>query len=253
MTLGISNLYTKNKDIFLDFISQTNEKDIIVEEIMKIGTIQSLAMGKKEIIITDIWAGNWIIAEKIISQIKDLNYIYYFIEPSKDLIEKFKTKNFKNIVYINDVIENTELPKSDIVIASYVFQSVSNEEQVLSKIYNSLNAWAKAIIINQNIDSNDMILRKKIGLGISETSKYIFQKLNNLWLDYFHEIKTSHFYWVDDVLNLTETWKNYISFLTFSNFSNLNENQLEVIIDFVRENSENWTLEKKEDFIYLTK
>ncbi|EKD65785.1 MAG: tRNA-adenosine deaminase [uncultured bacterium (gcode 4)] len=248
----IPNLYNSSKNIYFDSINNTNQKDIIAQTIFDI--IQKL--DKEEIIISDIWAGNWIIANKIIANFQKLNkkYVYNYIESSYELIEEFKKNNTnKNVIFYNKLIENIDLPRSDIIILSFVFRSIWNIKELLKIVYKKLNYWWTIIIVNKDINSIESILRKNLWYTINDINENIILSLEELNISYTTEVKESHLYWVEEIINLTQKWKNMISFMIFKMFEKLKDNEIVLIIKNIKDYIKDWKLLKKEKYIYIQK
>ena len=82
------------------------------------------------------------------------------VESIKEMIiqakkENFKTKN-KNVNYINKDIIKMKFKKSDLIISCYTIQFITpkNRQQVISKIYKSLN-WGGAFVVFEKIRASD--------------------------------------------------------------------------------------------------
>lgn len=81
------------------------------------------------------------IASKVLSHIEGhYEYTYFYVEPSSELVAGFQSHNtHEKVVFVNDFVENILLPSSDIIIASFVFQTVRNPRDFLRRIYDALN------------------------------------------------------------------------------------------------------------------
>jgi len=244
--------YTTNRSVFLDFINRVDGKRIAIETIINL--IEDI-WNKNEIVISDIGAGNWIIASWIISSIQNkINYRYNFIEPSQDLINDFKEKSTsRNVIYFNKKLEQIDLLKSDIIIASFIFQTLSDARNILDTMYQKLNSWWTILIINQNKHNIDYKLKELFWYTFPDITQNIISQLDILGIHYTHEIKNWYFDWVDEILNLTQIWKNCLSFMLFKNFDSISNQELKMVLDFIKDNSVNWKLPRKEDYIYITK
>lgn len=252
MNIWISSLYSGNKAVFLDFIERTNQKDVIAQAVIEmIPTIVS----NESLVITDIGAGSWIIASKILphSQ-KSKNFTYYYIEPAQELIREFQGANvYENITFMQHSVENIDIPKSDIIIASFVFQAIWNKGLLLRRMYESLKPGWVIVIVNQNINTLDFTLKHLLWYSFSDVTSGIISELDTLSIQYTKETRESVFYWVQDILSLNEAGRNCISFLLFKNFENISSQEKEIVLDYIANNSRNDQCIRQEDYIYIRK
>lgn len=66
-------------------------------------------------------------------------YEYFYNEPSADLVEEFKkNSSHESVIFLNDRIENIDIPKSNYIIASFVFQAIPDKLRILKKMYDAL-------------------------------------------------------------------------------------------------------------------
>ena len=252
MNMWISHLYNKNKSVFIDFINRTNQKDIIANTVMEnISWITT----DSNLVITDIGAGSGIIASKILSGILGkYDSVYRYIEPSRELIAEFNDNHsYENVIFINEFIQNVDLPKSDVIIASFVFQAIWEKRNLLKKMYDALNAWWVIIMVNQNIETLDFRLKHLLWYSFADVTSDILFELDGLGIMCSHEIKDSYFYWVQDILSLNEIWKNCISFLLFKNFEHITPSEVGKVLDYIKKNSIDNRLVRREDYIYIRK
>lgn len=105
----------------------------------------------------DIGSSTGVLIEKLNKQIKkDINYIG--IEPSKGMYDyaTSKFKNLTNINFINSDILEINLEKNDLVISYFTLQFIKqvNRQDVVNKIYNSLNVGGAFILYEKTRDNN---------------------------------------------------------------------------------------------------
>lgn len=250
----LPDLYTKNRSIFLDYLDNIDSKKF--NSNFCINLIKKIPKNEK-IVISDIWAWNWIIAKILIKYLEkeNINYEYNYIEPSIILVDNFKNENIdiQNINYINSKIEDVILPASDIFILSFVLQSIWDAKNILKRIYDNLkNNW-NIVIINQNIENIDFQIKKLLWYNFWDVTKNTINNLNDLNIAYKHIIEESNFYWCNEIINLTDIGKNCLSFMLYKEFKYITNSELEKVFNFVKTKSENWKLIRKEDYILISK
>ena len=97
------DIYNLNNDLFLSFLNNSNQKELVSNYI-----INKISKNSKKLIITDIWAWNWIIAKNVINYLEEnkIAYQYDFIEPLEKLVIEF-LENLWDNKYVN--IKNNKL------------------------------------------------------------------------------------------------------------------------------------------------
>ncbi len=108
------------------------------------------------------------------------DFTYNFIEQSEELIHIFQEQsNDTRVNFIHDFVENTEIPKSDFILVSHVFQYIADIPLLLGRIYESLKPGGVCMIIGLNNQSHDVLLKKKLGHTISNTTDVIVRYLHS--------------------------------------------------------------------------
>lgn len=87
------------------------------------------------------------------------NTSFIGIDPVKQMIDQAKKENknkIKNVKFVNAEIEKVKLKKSDLIISYYTNQFISpkKRQEVINKIYNSLN-WGGAFLLFEKIRGPD--------------------------------------------------------------------------------------------------
>ncbi|MDD4151581.1 MAG: hypothetical protein PHR68_03125 [Candidatus Gracilibacteria bacterium] len=250
---GISNLYNSNKSIFLNLVNNTNQKEITSNTIINI--IKKIYFEQK-LIITDIGAGNGVIANNILEYLgkNKITYIYNFIEPSIDLLNDFKNqKLFNNVFFINNYIQNIEIQNSDIFILSFVSQTISNKELIIDKIYKKLNKGGYIIFVNKSPKSIEFQLRESLGFSVRDINIEIKQIIEKLKFNYYSETKESLLYGVDKIIDMTPEGKNLLSMMLFKNFDLLNNSEKTIVLDIIKNNTKDGNIIRQDEYIFLYK
>ena len=108
------------------------------------------ALKNNKLDITEIGSGT---GDNCILTNKSLSYLlnkYTCIDASKEMLKFIEIENFKTTELIHQNLdENQKIPKSDIVIAKFMFHHLKNKEEVINNIYNSLNKNGALLIIDK--------------------------------------------------------------------------------------------------------
>lgn len=247
------NPYSTNKEDFLNYLKYSNEKDNLIDFL-----INQLPenTSKRKVVITDIWAWNWILAMKLIDRLRGkIDFEYNFIEPSKQLIENFvKNCNFlENVNIINDYVENITIPKSDLIICTYVFQIFWDYRGIIDKLYNNLNSKWQIVIVNPNID-----FEKKLKEMIGQTTSYMWRfkeivdYLESKKLVYYNKKLVYNIRNVEEIINQTPLGISILSFILYLPFNSLSYDKKEMVINYFAENMKDWIIEKSDEMIIIS-
>ncbi len=167
--MSYKKFYEKQSDIFQIYIKNTDQKEILVKNIInKLSSLFEFDKNK-DFVFTDIGAGNGKVTIPVIDFLTDkAKLTCNIIEPS-DLIDVFKKNcNAKNINYFQNKIDDIKIPKSDFILASHLLVYLDNYQEAIKKIYKALNKNGVALFVKNNSNTDD--LRLKIMLGRNSTN-----------------------------------------------------------------------------------
>lgn len=246
------DIYNLNNDLFLSFLTNSNQKELVSDYIKN-----QISKNDKKIIISDIWAWNWVIARNIIKHLEEnkITYEYNFIEPSEKLVWDFLENLWenKNVNIKNNKIEEVWIENSDIIILSFVVHLIPDINIFLEYIYNKLNQNWKIIIINQSTDNIDNKLKAFLWQQIYDYTWYLINLLNSNNIFFELKKKNSLFRWYDDIVNLTEKWKAFLSLMSLCDIKSLDENLIQEMLKLIKENQKNGNIIRSEDYITIYK
>lgn len=248
------NIYDINIDSFLDYIENSDAKDILSNKLIE----KITNMNKDNIIITDVWAGSWYIAQIILEKLwSQYNISYHYIEPSYRLIEHFKqsinyNKYKKNLYIYEDWLEWVHIQKSDLIIASQSLHNVDSLVDSVSHIYENLKAWWIACIVVSSEKSTDFLIKDELGIRYWDVKPYLITALNDLHIPYSQEEVISSID-VSGIIKNNRIWKNLLSFYYGKSIEELTSYELSKAQDVFMKYSLNWKLQKTEDYIWIVK
>jgi len=258
--MGHQTLYNRNYNIFLGYLKNTNQKEVLINKI-KSKIKNKIKKRKKDIFtFTDIGAGDGRVTLKIINFLKNkVNLKVNYIEPSKNLINIFKKNNPPNFVkYINRKFQDIELPSSDFILSSHSIYYSDNFQEFINSIIKSLNKSGIALIIKNNPKSEDIILKKN--LIKKEKAKKIKPKI---YFDIINYLKQNNIKFESELVKsrikitncfkLNNEGKSIISFFYKKPFNQISKEEIIQLQIYLRNNSKGGILRKLEDYIWIFK
>ncbi|MDD5197469.1 MAG: Fic family protein [Candidatus Gracilibacteria bacterium] len=249
----MEDFYKEGPEFFTDFLKNTDEKKVLSE---KITHFLKTKYPKTSLIISDIGAGNGIIAKDIIQYVRSTHrpFQYNYLEPSHTLIEHFAQDfDCKGVVFYEGNIEYATLPKSDFIILSHVLQYIEDIEGVLTKLLTTLTPGGTLLIVQPSIESKEMLLKEKIGIRYSTSIERTFPILQKIQESFSYERVESSIYHMEDIQNLNENGKKMISFFYNRPFDIIKDEEVERIQNVVKELGVTDCLKKEEDYIWVEK
>ena len=252
--------YEKQSSTFQRYMKNTDQKEILVKNIIS-KVSSSLKLSKnKEFIFTDIGAGDGKITIPVVNFLKATTKLTCeVIEPS-ELIDKFKENcNFEGIDYYKNKIEDIEIPKSDFILVSHVLSYFDDYKKTIKNICNSLKKGGIALFVETDSKSDEVLLKIKL-----EKLGQEFASLRNLDLieriinfleinkiKYQHEIISSEIN-TSGCLSLNKNGKSIISFFYHEPFDDLTPKDLQNFQEVIKESANNDNkLTKREDYVWI--
>lgn len=248
------NIYDINIDSFLDFINNSDTKEILSNKLIS----KITDINKNNFVITDVWAGSWYIAQNILEELWDkCNINYHYIEPSYKLVEHFKksidyNKYKKNLYIYEDWLEWVHIQKSDLIIASQSLHNVDSLIDSVTHIYGNLKAWWIACIVVSSEKSTDFLIKDELGIRYWDVKPYLISALSELQIPYSQEEVISNMD-VSGIIKNNRTWKNLLSFYYGKSVEELNPYELSKAQEVFTKYSIDWKLQKTEDYIWIEK
>ena len=247
-----NNLYKNNSLIFKNYISLTNQKQILIDKVCKkiIDNINS-----KKIKLLDIGCADGAVTLKIIENIRKIYELEITaIEASTELINQFKSKTDYKINFINENVESINiLPQSDFIVMAHVVSYINNLDCFLDKVINSLNENGIALIVVSNDYSDDKKVINHSNIPKNSISTSIKSVLSKKKIKYEVEIVESDID-VSGIKNMNEDGKTIIEFFKHKTFNDISLDEVEEmrnkILEIVNENNK---IIKREDYIWIYK
>lgn len=258
-------LYSQNPEWFLSYIEQTNQKQILIENIKK--KLETLPIQEgSDFVFTDVGAGDGVITLPIIKYLKDerkAQLTTNVIEYSDKLVSVFQKKlqenNLsENVNIYNKRLEDTDVPESDFTLVVHVFLYLDDILTELQKIVSSLKRSGTILIVETNLSSDDVRIRKGLGLKLllnrgDDFNERILNQLKNEDVTYTREIVESSINF-SEVFNLTPIGKNIISFFYHKSFEVLSDSEIKHFLSIAKQFVDaNQSLTKREDYVWVIK
>lgn len=245
-------LYKENPSIFQNYISLTNQKQILIDKVCKKIIENNIS---KKLSFLDIGCANGIVSDQIIDKLIQLYQIEVTgIETSKELINQFESRTNYDINFINENVELLDkLPKSDFVLLVHVVSYIDNLEKFIDKVINSLNSKGIALIVVSNDYSDDKKVKnilkgQKIEDTISTSVKSILSKKK---VKYYVEVVESEID-VSGIEDMNENGKTIIEFFKHKRFEEISSDEINSIRNTILNiANENKKIIKREDYIWI--
>ncbi|MBU0459176.1 MAG: class I SAM-dependent methyltransferase [Nanoarchaeota archaeon] len=257
--MSYKKFYEKQSSTFQVYIKNTNQKEILVKNIIKKLSSSFKLKKDQNFVFTDVGAGDGKVTIPIINFLKNkAKLTCNVIEPS-DLIDDFKKNcNFDKINYSKKKIDDVKIPKSDFILVSHVLVYLENYQKTIKNIYASLKDEGIALIVTTNPKSGDVLLKIKLGRDFAslknlDLTKNIINSLKNNNLKHQLETIPSEINTLE-CISLNEDGKAIISFFYHKPFDELTNKDIKDFQNAVNglSNKDN-KLTKKEDYIWILK
>jgi 16S rRNA G527 N7-methylase RsmG len=252
-----NKFYEKNAHILLTYIKNTNQKEILVKNIIN-RLSSSFRLDGQDFVFSDIGAGDGAVTIPVIDFLKDKTRLAcHIIEPS-DLMDIFK-KNcaLKNMTYYKEKVDEVKVAKSDFILASHVIFLLDDYEKTIKNLYASLKKDGILLIVETNKKSGDILLKMRSGqdfetlINFGWTDKMEnFLKMNNI--KYLIKVVSSDIV-VSSCASLNAEGKAMISFFYHKPFEELTKGEIRGVLGAIKELAKNGKLIKKENYFWISK
>lgn len=247
------NIYNENPSIFQKFVLLTNQKQVLIDKVVK--KIRN-NYPKRNIKFLDIGCADGAVTIPIVEELsKSTNITITGIEYSSALLNNFKNNTSIKANLINTDAELLdELPVSDFILISHSLSYISDLESFLDKVIKALSKNSIALIVVSNPFSDDAKIRKQISdkKDKESLSLKIQELLNKRKILFKKEVVESTID-VSGILNMNEDGKTLIEFFNHKRFNEISysdiQNMKKLILSYA--NQEKYLI-KKEDYFWIS-
>lgn len=153
--------YSK-KGAFPIFLTQTNEKEVTLNYILKKLKYKYDLTKYNKFTFTDIGAGDGTLTFPIMKYLaKQVNLETYCIEPSS-LIDILKKRCGPKVNYIQEGMEETSLPKSDFILIAHTIQYLKDRKKFAKDLKMALNKNGRVLVVGTHPESDDLKFKKEL-------------------------------------------------------------------------------------------
>jgi len=180
-------LYSKSPEWFLSYIEQTNQKQILIENIKK--TLEMLPIqADQDFVFTDIGAGNGVITLPIVHFLNDekrthltTNVIEYSDALAAIIQRKLEKDNLleNTNIYCNHM-EDVAIPESDFILAAHVLLYLDDVHKELERIWIVMMFNSERSLDLNSCLIGGMILMRELLLFSTIDTQPVFEKQWNL-------------------------------------------------------------------------
>ena len=246
-------MYSENPSIFQRFVLLTDQKQILIDKVVK--KIRN-NYSKRNIKFLDIGCADGTVTIPIVEELSKSNNITTTgIEYSKSLLEGFKNNTNIQVNLINKDVELLdELPVSDFILISHSLPYINDLESFLEKVVKAMSKESITLIVVSNPFSDDkkiknQILNKK---DKEPLSSKIQELLNKKKIPFEKEVIESTID-VSGLLNMSEEGKTLIEFFNHKRFDEIPYNDIQImrklILSYANQQGH---LIKKEDYFWIS-
>ncbi len=248
-----NNMYSENPSIFQKFVLLTNQKQILIDKVVrKIRNNYS----KRNIKFLDIGCADGAVTIPIIEELSKSNNITTTgIEYSKTLLNDFKNNTDIKVNFINKDVELLEeLPLSDFVLISHVLPYINDLESFLDKVIKALPKNSIALIVVSNPLSNDTKIKNQmLDKKTKEPLSTKIQELLNKKKILFEKEVIESTMDVSGLHNMSEDGKTLIEFFNHKKIDKIPYNDIQnmrkLILSYANQEGH---LIKKEDYFWIS-
>lgn len=247
------NMYGKNPSIFQRFILLTNQKQILIDKIIR--KIRN-DYTRRNIRFLDIGCADGAVTIPIAEELSKSNDIDVTgIEYSTTLLNEFKNNTNMKVHFINKDIELlNELPVSDFILISHILAYINDLEDFFDKVIKALPKKSTALIVVSNHFSDDVKIKNKIldRKNKIPLSSKIQELLDKKKIPFEKEVVESTID-VSGLINMNEDGKTLIEFFNHIRFNDISGSDVkrmrELILSYANEEG---YLTKKEDYFWIS-
>ncbi len=246
-------MYDDNPSIFQRFIALTDQKQVLIDKVVK--KIRN-NYSKRSIKFLDIGCADGTVTIPIVEEISKTNDVTVTgIDYSKALLNDFKNNTNIKVNLINTDVELLdELPLADFILISHCLPYINDLDAFLDKVVKALTKDAIVLIVAGDPSSDDAKIKRQIlDKKDKEPLSFKIQKLlNEKRITFEKEIIESKIN-VSGLLDMNKDGKSLIEFFNHKNFDEISENDAkkmrELILSYA--NKEGY-LTKKEDYFWIS-
>lgn len=246
-------LYNENPSVFQKFILLTNQKQILIDKVVK--KVRDNYQ-KRNIKFLDIGCADGAVTIPIIEELtKFKNVVTTGIEYSTTLLNNFKNNTNIKVNLINKDVELlNEIPVSDFILISHCLSYINDLEPFLDKVIMSLSKGSVALIVVSNPFSDDVTIKNKIfeRKGKEPLSLKLQKLLNHKKISFEKEVVESIIN-VSGLINMNEDGQTIIEFFNHKRFDEIFDsdvkNMRKLILSYA--NTEGYII-KKEDYFWIS-
>ena len=252
--------YEKQSGTFQAYMKNTNQKEILVKNIIDRISSSFKLDKNKEFVFTDIGAGDGKITIPVIDFLKvRAKLICNIVEPS-GLIDVFKEDcGFTHITYYKKKIDDMKIPKSEFILVSHVLSYFDDYKKTINDVCTSLKDDGIALFVETNSKSDEVLLKiilEKSGKEFAslrnlDLTENIIKFLEMSKIKYKLEIISSEIN-TSGCISLNEDGKSIISFFFHEPFEDLTAKDIKNFQQALKEKADKDNkLTKKEDYIWI--
>lgn len=246
-------MYSENPSIFQRFVLLTDQKQILIDKVVK--KIRN-NHPKRNIKFLDIGCADGAVTIPIVEELaKSNNITTTGIEYSKSLLEGFKNNTNIQVNLINKDVELLdELPVSDFILISHSLPYINDLESFLEKVVKAMSKESITLIVVSNPFSDDKKIKNQIldKKDKEPLSSKIQELLNKKKIPFEKEVIESTID-VSGLLNMSEQGKTLIEFFNHKRFDEIPYNDIQkmrkLILSYANQQGH---LIKKEDYFWIS-
>ncbi len=240
---------------FPKFITQTDEKEVTLRYILDKLKEKYDSRDYKKFTFTDIGAGEGTLTLPIIQYLgKQTNLESYCIEPSS-LIELLRKKCGPKVHYIQEGMEETDLPKSDFILIAHAMQYLQDRRKFAKSLKKALNPHGKILVVGAHRESDDLRFKrelkpKKVLTGNEKPKENLFEYLEQEGFKITREYLKSTIN-ISEAQRVRGVGKDIISFFYHKPFSEISNEEIRRFQELSRKFAPDGKLTKLLQFIWV--
>ena len=245
-------MYSENSSIFQKFILLTDQKQILIDKVVR----RIKKYEKRNIKFLDIGCTDGTVTIPIAEElIKSNDITVTGIEYSMALLNNFKNNTKIRVNLINKDVELlNELPVSDFILMSHCLPYINNLEIFLDKVIKALQKDSIALIVVSNPSSDDAKIKKQL-LDTSDKeslSSRIQKLLIQKKITFEKEVVDSTMN-VSGLINMSNDGKSIIEFFNHKRINEISDNDIQnmrkLILSYANKDG---NIIKKEDYFWIS-
>lgn len=248
------SLYKKQFiDIFQTYLRYTNQKEVLIRNIKE--KFASHIGQKEEFVFTDLGAGDGTVTREVADFLQRKTELsVHYIDRSGEFAAIFEAENTHKSTTISiESVESASIPSSDFILAAHVFIYLERPELLVKKITSALKKNGLALIVETNEASDDLKLRRALGIPRIKTAPVvgpILEELSTNDIKHQHKVVESSIDF-SEVFKMSKDGKAMISFFFHKDFEDLNKKKVERFRNSLKEFAPNGEITKREDYVWI--